>query len=672
MDSDQKPPLDKTEEIIESKDLKKSATFEEDITKMAFDLLINSQTFKQPRMDKIMRFERLYYNDVPPKFRQISNVVVPVFSGLVDTLLADFNDEVMLKFTSKNPQDWLTLPKIQGHWEAERDSLKPNAMWNQKARWGRFNAMLSGRDIQQNYSESDPEYRNVLETINYSDFHCQALGGGDLENHLFAGREGIFRTIEEITNDDSYPKEQREKIKNFSFNSEFWQNIETTYGTKLQRFRSQGLDADTNSMTGDATLQLCRFIITYKGKRYKVLFEPCSQIWLDVSPWEGSLPWKSYATHEDHKLFWSKSFSDDFFEIAQQINILINQEITNREKSNFNARAFDPTMFKDVQKLDRAQYDPDTLVPFDSANGTRKAADGIYTFQVQGLSGTIDLTERLMTMLGNYTGANELSLGGSSEQKKPTVIISQQQQLAKRIGFRSDPMKEMWARIGMSFAEGMAENMPASMSVNILGEEGFVETQELKRTEVKQLKNLSVTVTSTSEQEAADNIKRDSRVKAIEMVAQNPLLSKFEKETIYRDVGNFDETAISFLLNEESYNSRKQIGHASKAIQDLFHGKTPEVYYGADDSYLQYIQNWMIDHKSQLKKKYQNYTNFINAMVPIAYQNVLRKKKKEAQDVQEQQQQNQVQQGTGPAPKGQPVKSSVDKTVRGAANSIKR
>lgn len=672
MDSDQKPPLDKSEEIIESKELEESPDFEQDITKMAFDLLINSQTFKQPRMDKIMRFERLYYNDVPPKFRQISNVVVPVFSGLIDTLLADLNDEVQLKFASKNPQDWLTLPKIQAHWEAERDSLKPNAMWNQKARWGRFNAMLSGRDIQQIYAESDPEYRSVLETINYSDFHCQALGGGDLENHLFAGREGIYRTIEEILNDESYPKAQRDKIKGFSFNSEFWQTIETTYGTKLQRFRSQGLDADTNSMTGDATLNLCRFIITYKGKRYKVLFEPCSQIWLDVAPWEGPYPWKTYATHEDHKLFWSKSFADDFFEIAQQINILINQEITNREKSNFNARAFDPTMYKDVQKLDRAQYDPDTLVPFDSAGGNRKAADGIYTFQVQGLNGTIDLTDRLMQILGNYTGANELSLGGSSEAKKPTVVIAQQQQLAKRIGFRSDPMKEMWARAGMTFVEGMEENMPSSISINILGENGFIEEHELTRSELKNLKNLSVSVISTSEQESADNIKRDSRVKAIEMVAQNPNLSKYEKETIYRDVGNFDESAIAFLMNEESYESRKQIGHASKAIQSLLLNKIPEVYYGADDSYLQYIQNWMIDHKTQLKAKYQIFTQFINAMVPIAYQNVLRQKKKEAQEATQQQQMGQDPAQTDPAAVKKPVQSSMNKTVRNVAASTKR
>src|SRR5258708_37662398 len=137
-------------------------------------------------MDQIARYERLYLNDVPPKLRQISEVVIPVFSGLIDTLLADFNDEIMLKYTSKNPVDFLMLPKVQAHWEVERDSLKPHAMWKQKARWGRVNACLSGRDILQNYAESDPEYRNILETINYTDVHSQPLCGRDLDKHLYA------------------------------------------------------------------------------------------------------------------------------------------------------------------------------------------------------------------------------------------------------------------------------------------------------------------------------------------------------------------------------------------------------------------------------------------------------------------------------------------------------
>ena len=50
--------------------------------------------------------------------------------------------------------------------------------------------------------------------------------------------------------------------------------------------------------------------------------------------------------------------------------------------------------------------------------------------------------------------------------------------------------------------------------------------------------------------ESLDNIKRDSKAKAIEMVSQNPSLNKFEKETIYREVGQFDESQIAFLVDD--------------------------------------------------------------------------------------------------------------------------
>lgn len=607
------------------KEPKGGKDWRDEVTQIAFEALCSSQDYKQARMDQLAWYERLYLNDVPRKFRQLSNVVVPVFSGLVDTLLADFNDEMQIKFSGKI-SDYLIVPKVQKMWEKERDNLKPNARWNQKGRWDRFNAVLSGRGIFQFYTESDPEYRSVLEVINYSDFHCQSLGGGNIDNHLFKGREGIYRTLEEVTTNDSYDEEQRKKLKDFTFSSEFMQVIQDTYGTKLQRFYSLGLNPDGNSYTGDKTLNLCRFQVTYKGSLYAVLFEPLSKTWLDVRPWSEEL-FASWATHEDHKNFWNKSYADDFAKIAETINILFNQEITNREKRNNAARAFDPLMYKDPQKLDEAQYIPDRLVPFDSGGGVRRADSGIYTFETAELKGTIDLSGTLMKILGDYTGANELSLGGGSANKKPTVVIAQQQQLSKRIGLRTDPMKECYAQLGRMWFNGLKKDMPVKTAIEILGEDGFVEEQELSRDEVEQVGELSITVVSNSEQENLDVIRRDSKAKAIETVSSNPTMSKFEKEVIYREVGQFDENQIAFLVDDLPYSARKQIAHASKALQALLLNKTPSVYYNADTSYLQYIQDWVVDQQDKLMKgnKYKRFTDFIKQMGPIVQENMARK-----------------------------------------------
>lgn len=610
------------------KEPSKAKDWRDTVTQIAFDALCSSQEYKQPRMDQIAWYERLYNNDVPRRFRQLSNVVVPIFSGLVDTLLADFNDEVQLKFSGKI-SDYLVIPKIQKLFEKERDSLKSHARWNQKARWDRFNAVISGRGIFQNFSESDPEYRNVLEVINYSDFHCQSLGGGNIDNHLFKGREGIYRTYNEIINNDGFPLEQRNKIKDTAWSSEFMQQIEDTYGTKLQSFYSLGLNPDTNSYTGEKTFNLCRFQVTFEGAQYAVLFEPLSKTWLDVQPWDREL-FASWATHENHKNFWNKSYADDFAKIAETVNILFNQEITNREKRNNSARAFDPEVFTDPEKLDEAQYIPDRLVPFDSKGGTVKGSDGIYTFETAELQGTLDLSQTLMQILGNYTGANELSLGGGgSPAKKPTIVIAQQQQLSKRIGLRTDPMKECYAQLGRMWFEGVKRDMPTKIAIELLGEDGYVEDKELSREEVGQVGDLSITCVSNSEQENLDVIRRDSKAKAIDMVSNGQNLNKFEKEVIYREVGQFDENQIAFLVDDLPYSARKQIAHASKAIQALLLKKKPSIYYNADSAYLQYIQDWMLDQQDKLKKdgKYKGFVGFIKAMGDVVNQNMARKAK---------------------------------------------
>lgn len=187
-----------TQELNEKESYLLTGTLEDKITDVAFNGLISSQIYKQPRMNTMIVYERLYNNDILPKLRQMFNSVLPIFSGMVDELLAMMNDQIQIKFTANNPQQELVIPKIQAHWNAERDAVTPNARWDYKARTDRFNAILSGRGIFKEYAYNDPEYTNVLEVVNYSDFHCQPMGGGLLDNHLFKGTEGNFRTLFEL------------------------------------------------------------------------------------------------------------------------------------------------------------------------------------------------------------------------------------------------------------------------------------------------------------------------------------------------------------------------------------------------------------------------------------------------------------------------------------------
>src|SRR5439155_14233600 len=61
-------------------------------------IVANCNRFKQPRLDRIQLYRDLYAGKVKKKFRQPFNVVLPVFSGLIDTLQAQFNDDPALEF----------------------------------------------------------------------------------------------------------------------------------------------------------------------------------------------------------------------------------------------------------------------------------------------------------------------------------------------------------------------------------------------------------------------------------------------------------------------------------------------------------------------------------------------------------------------------------------------
>lgn len=621
----EKSEKDDVHEKLNKEDDKDGVPLNDKLAVKARTLLVQCQIYKQPRMNQLAMYERLYNNDIPPKLRQMFNAVLPIFSGMVDELLAMFNDEIKLKFEANSPAQNLTIPKLQAHFDAESKSLTSNAMWNYKARTDRFNGVISGRGLLKEFAYNDPEYVNVLQTINYSDFHCEPLGGGILENHSFQGTEGNFKSEHELETDPKYDQGQVTKLKAFVWSDEYFTSLETTYGTKFARWRALGFNVETNSFTGEKIYNLCDFIITHQGVRYNVVFEPCSGLWVSIRKWKdvmpsGLYPIQSWASHEDDKNFWSKSYADDFFTIADAVITLFNQELTNREKKNYNARAFDKDMFTDVAKLDAAQYRPDALVPANTMGGTKRISEGLYAFETPELQGTINLIDWMSNYTGQKTGADELPPGSS--KNKATIVQIQQHKQSKRIGLRSDSFQECYSRLGTIFIEGCKEYMPPKVSVQVIGENGFIEEQELERIEVNRLGPINITVTSSSEQEQSEMAKKEGQIEAIKMVTANPMLTKYEKETIYRNVGGFDEGEIALLIDREGTLSRKQIAHASQAIQDILTSKKPDIYYGADISYINYFKQYITDHKSQIKGKEMEFSEFLNIIGPIAQENM--------------------------------------------------
>lgn len=640
--------------------------FMDHMGKLGQQLLCASQIYKQPRMNALAVFERLYNNDIPPKLRQMFNNVLPIFSGYIDELLAMFDDDIQYKVKSADPGDYMIVPKIQAHLNTETKSMKKNAMWNYKLRAGRFNALISGRIIGKIYAYNDPEYTNVFENVNYSDFHCQPHGGGILENHLFCGTEGNFQTKYGLLASGKFDHEQVKKLLTYDYGDRFYEALEDVYGTRFARWKALGLDALTNSFTGEITYNLCDFMLTYNGVRYNVVFEPNTSICIYCQRWDevmpsNEYPYKSAATHEDDKNFWNKAYADDFFTIADNGITLFNQELTNREKKNYNARAYDKMMFTDVAKLDAVQYRPDGLVPADTMGGKKKIADGLYSLPTADLDGTVELIQFMTNFTGQKTGADELP--PTSGKEKASLILQQQAKQTKRIGLRTSSFKDYYRQIAYTFVEGMREFMPPSISVKIVGQNGFIEEQELKRIDVRRATALEIDVFSDSEQEQSDMTRKAGRVQAIETVAQNPTLTKYEKEIVYRDIGGFDESEITFLLDTEGNMSKKQYSFASQAIEAILLGKKPDIYYGADMSYAKYVRSYFIDNKDKIKGKEKQFSDFLKIMQPIITANMQYQAQEDAQVQKKQQMQQGGQDQQDPNAQQKPAQPQQKQTV---------
>src|SRR4051794_9207239 len=88
----------------------------DDTVERAARLVANCNRFKQPRLDQIKLFRELYAGKTKKKYRQPFNVVLPVFSGAMDTLAAAFNDDLSVELHEQEPADYIAVRKLDTLW----------------------------------------------------------------------------------------------------------------------------------------------------------------------------------------------------------------------------------------------------------------------------------------------------------------------------------------------------------------------------------------------------------------------------------------------------------------------------------------------------------------------------------------------------------------------------
>ena len=605
------------------------------LVKIAVQQLQVSNNFKKPLLEKWKMYEDLKAGNIKKKLRIQFSVALPVFTGMLDTLAADFDEPVELEFKKKHPSDYFKVQKIQALFDMEKKSLDVTARWDYKSRIDKSINILYGRSILKEYAESNPKYRNILNIVHPTYFHCQPQGGGLLENHLFAGEEGILRTESEIEDNVEagiYDRAQFEDLKEKAGNPDYVQEVNDYQREKMARFQASGLDATNNAYVGEKTYNLCEWVLTHKGERYYLLFDPWTITWLRCEPLKdifskGLFPWTSWASFEDDKVFWSQSYADIIYPVADSIVTLFNQELTNREKRNMGARAYDKDMFPDVAKLDEAQYRADALVPVDTKGGTRRIDQGLYRFDTAELQGTIQLLDWTNKSLQQETGITDISQGtATNAAKKVNVAYMEQASVAKRLGYKSQSYTECWGEIGVRFVQGLKDHMSQKLYIEILGDSG-IEPDVMTREDVMLKGEIGVSVISSTAMKASAEKDRTAHAEAIKLLIQDPNMnSEWRTAATLRYVGKFKEDEIKLALDTRNYASKESVAKAHIVIEELLADKEPLINYSADAIFLKIINDYSVDHRNKLgKEMFGKFAVYVAKNTQIAMQNAQRK-----------------------------------------------
>lgn len=603
----------------------------DELVKIATQALAVSNKYKEPLLEKWKMYEDLKAGKVKKKLRSQFNVALPVFSGMLDTLAADFDEPVELEFKKRHPSDFFKARKYQAAWNQQRTSSDKDAKWDYKSRVDKSLNILHGRSFIKCYAFSDPKYHSVLDIPDPLDMHPQPKGGGILENHLFCQQEGILRTIGDIDDSSIYDKSQVRILKDKSNNKEYINDVTDYVQQKLQRFKAIGLDPDSNDYVGEQTFNLCEAVITNKGKRWYVLYDPWTMTWLRFARLKDIfskdlMPWVSWATFEDNKVFWTQGYADIAYPVADAVVTLFNQELTNREKQNMNARAYDKDMFTDVSKLDAAQYRPDALVPADTKGGTRKISEGIYAFQTPELTGTVNLIDWVNTSVKRDIGINDISQGAAMDaQKKVGVAYMETASISKRIGYKSQSYTEAWGEVGARFMQGLKDHMTEDMYIEVLGDMG-IEPDVMTREDLDTEADLGIEVVSSTSRKSELEKKKQKRLEGWKLLAQSQNInSEMKDAAIMRDLMDYSEEEIRQFLDTKNYSAKESVAKAHIAIQELLAGDEPELNYSSDVTFLKTILDYSMDHRNKLGvARFKKFAMYIAKNAKTAQENAKR------------------------------------------------
>lgn len=572
--------------------------------------------------------EDFYFNRVKKSLKGKFNVPVPIIPGFVDTWQSKMAKHVNLTYEQGvDEADFRAAKKatafyqkIKSHDDYDYDMLDTD---------GKKIGGLYGVVPYKYYAQSNGGYKSTLDLIDPYDHIVDPVGGGFLERHRFVQQDNVFRSKDELKDGGEqgvYDSSQVSKIINVTRADKLLDN-DTQFKSKQNRLMALGLDGITYNYAGQDLYKFIEAGTTWKGKRYYVVFNYETGIWIRCQPlkevFKSDLwPWVSWHTNRDIFNYWSKSPCDDMIPLAEVIRVLVNQELDNRNKRNYGMRGYDPAIIPDPSQLEWRQ---DGLVAFKSGSaqllGDMKK--GTVEFETAELTGTINLVEYIDGMLKEKTGVNSEAQGGADTSKVGIAYLNIQQS-GERTRLVYESYTKCWQAIGRRFLWGLTEHLRSAEAVKIIGEKG-AEWDELSRMEVNP--EWDVQVSGGEDETNKDEIKKKALVTVLEsfqldeLAVTNP---KWRAQIKLQSVEiDDDEIRMAFDLQDEG--NREVLSKASQMIQDCLAGKPWKPFRGANTAFCQKIQDYA-DNADDLKQAdYLMLAKMVQVHLPIAAENAARK-----------------------------------------------
>jgi hypothetical protein len=605
--------------------------------------------YKQGRVKDWQGTEDQYFGKIKKALKGQFNIPLPIMSGYIDTLLSKISDAPNNRFKPSAEADFRKARKIQAMWDAWKNS-EDNDLDSKDLDAKKLAAMY-GVGIFKVYGESDPKFRICVHVVDPLNFFVDPMGGRDLENSRYNGEDSIFKSksmLIEGAKAGYYDRAAVARIVNGLTPNTTVEN-DNQYKNKQNRLAALGLSSMMSNFIAEGMSSFIEQGTTIDGVRHRAVwsYEKKEIILLKKlkEDFESDL-WfyTSWATHPDIFNFWSKAPADDIRPVGETIRVLINQEVTNRNRRNLNMRAYDPEMFPNAADLEFRQ---DGLVATKNGiSSVRPIADGIFQFETPELNGTLNLANYLDNMSGQKTGITPASQGVADETKVG-IYEGNMQQVADRMGLYNKSYTKCYRGIGRRFVWAAKEHLNEKMAVRLIGEKG-VEWDTLVAKEIDP--NIEIIVESSVAELRMSELKKSKKTAALEKIQSNPKLMDNVNLTWLTEQmllnGEFDDEAVRVALDKENDGNREILARASEAIEEIVEGKNPKLFRGANTAFQQKILDFALDNTDDDFELYQRLLEYIHKHDDIVVENMTRKALK---------QRSQAGMGLPPAgPQGQP------------------